>query len=95
MTPSYCVTDLNQTSGLTEFLKDQIKSLLLYICISQTITIINTFQNDRKLQTLNKDQQILTAEQNQLLLDHGKLEQKAQVSYIVYKDKLLTLKNLL
>lgn len=95
MTPSYCVTDLNQTSGLTEFLKDQIKSLLLYICISQTITIINTFQNDRKLQTLNKDQQILTAEQNQLLFDHGKLEQKAQVSYIVYKDKLLTLKNLL
>lgn len=95
MTPSYCVADLNQTSGLTEFLKDQIKSLLLYICISQTITIINTFQNDRKLQTLNKDQQILTAEQNQLLFDHGKLEQKAQVSYIVYKDKLLTLKNLL
>lgn len=95
MTPSYCVTDLNQTSGLTEFLKDQIKSLLLYICISQTIIIINTFQNDRKLQTLNKDQQILTAEQNQLLFDHGKLEQKAQVSYIVYKDKLLTLKNLL
>lgn len=95
MTPSYCVADLNQTSGLTEFLKDQIKSLLLYICISQTIIIINTFQNDRKLQTLNKDQQILTAEQNQLLLDHGKLEQKAQVSYIVYKDKLLTLKNLL
>ena len=46
---------------------------------------INTFQNDRKLQTLNKDQQKLTADQNQLLLDHGKLEQKAQVA----KNKMI------
>ncbi|KAJ7370898.1 DNA repair protein rad50 [Desmophyllum pertusum] len=38
-----------------------------------------TLRDDEgKLQKLNKDQQILTADQNQLLLDHGKLEQKAQ-----------------
>ena len=71
---SYCDSDLNQNSTFGRSTKETVCYL------KQTIIIINTFQNDRKLQTLNKDQQILTADQNKLLLDHGKLEQKAQVT---------------
>lgn len=36
-------------------------------------------QDESKLQKLSKDQQRLTAEQNQFLMEGGKLEQQAQV----------------
>lgn len=41
--------------------------------------LIKKLQDEGKLQKLSKDQQKLTAEQNQLLMDGGKLEQQAQV----------------
>ena len=39
----------------------------------------SSLQNEVNLQTLNKAQQKLTADQNQLLMAGGKLEQQAQV----------------